>query len=176
LFDVDVDALVASRLCWLPKALGIVAEQSETGEEAVDSLTEGHRELPGRRKKLVHFSLSEFEKSSKGVRSRPDIRFISFGVAEFGTLGGHATAFLTELAKQATASKGMHVGKFLASWRRKVSLAIHVAHAENALRGLYAAADGVEAASSSAGMPYPATALFTRAMGRKRPRASSSGA
>eukprot|EP00193_Tetraselmis_chui_P006375 CAMPEP_0177769372 /NCGR_PEP_ID=MMETSP0491_2-20121128/10279_1 /TAXON_ID=63592 /ORGANISM="Tetraselmis chuii, Strain PLY429" /LENGTH=80 /DNA_ID=CAMNT_0019286361 /DNA_START=57 /DNA_END=298 /DNA_ORIENTATION=- len=33
------------------------------------------------------------------------------------------------------------------------------------------AADGVEAASSSAGMPSHATALFTRAMGRKRPRA-----
>jgi hypothetical protein len=41
---------------------------------------------------------------------------------------------------------------------------------------LSAAADGVEAASSSAGIPSPATALFTRAMGRKRPRASSSGA
>jgi hypothetical protein len=30
------------------------------------------------------------------------------------TLGGHATAFLTELAK-AAASKGMHVGKLLDS-------------------------------------------------------------
>jgi hypothetical protein len=28
-----------------------VAEQSETGKEAVDSLTEGHRELPGGREK-----------------------------------------------------------------------------------------------------------------------------
>jgi hypothetical protein len=36
--------------------------------------------------------------------------------------------------------------------------------------------DGVEAASSSAGMPSPATAFFTRAMGRNRPRGSSSGA
>jgi hypothetical protein len=36
---VDVDALVVSHLCWLPKTLGIVAKQSETGEEAVDSLT-----------------------------------------------------------------------------------------------------------------------------------------
>jgi hypothetical protein len=41
---------------------------------------------------------------------------------------------------------------------------------------LSAAANGVEATSSSAGMPSPATALFTRAMARKRPRASSSGA
>jgi hypothetical protein len=37
---------------------------------------------------------------------------------------------------------------------------------------LSVAADGVEAASSSAGMPSPATVLFTRAMGRRRPRAS----
>jgi hypothetical protein len=36
-------------LCWLLEALGKVAEQSETVEEGVDSLTEGHRELPGRR-------------------------------------------------------------------------------------------------------------------------------
>jgi hypothetical protein len=41
---------------------------------------------------------------------------------------------------------------------------------------LSAVADGVEAASSSAGMPSPATALFTRAMGRNCPRASLSGA
>jgi hypothetical protein len=40
---------------------------------------------------------------------------------------------------------------------------------------LSAAAEGVEAASSSAGMPSPATVLFTPVMGRKRPRASSSG-
>jgi hypothetical protein len=70
----------------------------------------------------------------------------------------------------------MHVGKLLASRRRKVSLAVHVAHAENVLPGLSGAADGVEAASSSVVMPSPPTALFTRAMGRKRPRASSSGA
>jgi hypothetical protein len=70
------------------------------------------------------------------VRSRPDISFIPFAVTESGTLGGHATAFLTELAKQAAASKGMHVGNLLASWRRKVSLAVHVAHEDNVLRGL----------------------------------------
>jgi hypothetical protein len=63
----------------------------------------------------------------------------------------------------------MHVGKLLASWRRKVSLAVHVAHADKVFRDLSAAVDGVEAASSSDGMPSLATALFTRAMGRKRP-------
>jgi hypothetical protein len=54
--------------------------------------------------------------------------------------------------------------------------AVHVAHEDNVMRGLSAAAHGVEVASSSVGMSSPATALFTRAMGRKRPRASSSGA
>jgi hypothetical protein len=79
-----------------------------------------------------------FEKYSEGVRSRPVIRFIPFAVTEFGALGSHATDLLNEQANLATASKGMHVGKLLASWRRiKVSLAIHVAHAENVLRGLF---------------------------------------
>jgi hypothetical protein len=65
-----------------------------------------------------------------------------------------------------------------------VSLAVHVAHADNVLRGLSAAACGVEAVFGLDGMPSRATAwmlrlgylLFTRAIGRKRPRASSSGA
>jgi hypothetical protein len=65
------------------------------------------------------------------VRSRPNIRFIPFAVTELGTLGGRATAFLTELAKQVAASKGMHVGELLALWRRKVSLAFHVSRADN---------------------------------------------
>jgi hypothetical protein len=126
---------------------------------------------------LRHAETTKVEEYSEGVRSLPDIRFIPLAVTDSGTFGGHAsTAFLTELAKEATASKGVHVGKLLASGRRKISLAIHVAHADNVLRGLSAAADGVEAVSSSAGMRSPATALFTRAMGRKRPRASSSGA
>jgi hypothetical protein len=64
---------------------------------------------------------------------------------EFSSLGGHATAFLTELAKQAAASKGMHEGKLLACWRRKVSLTVHVAHADTVLRGFSAATYGMEA-------------------------------
>jgi hypothetical protein len=76
------------------------------------------------------------------VRNRPDIRFIAFAVTEFCSLGGNATVFLTEMAKHAPASRRMHVGKLLASWHRKFSLAVHVAHADNVLRGLTAAADG----------------------------------
>jgi hypothetical protein len=48
---------------------------------------------------------TKFKNYSEGVRSRPDIRFIPFAVMKFGTLNGHATAFLTELAKQVAASK-----------------------------------------------------------------------
>jgi hypothetical protein len=110
------------------------------------------------------------------VRSRPDIHFIPFAVTEFGALGNLATAFLNELANQTAASEGMHVGKLLASWRRKVPLAVHVAHSDSVMRGLSAAADGGQAASLTDGMPSLATALFTRAMRRKLPRASSRGA
>jgi hypothetical protein len=107
------------------------------------------------------------------MRSRPDIRFIRFEVTEFSALGGHATSFSTQLARHATSCKGMHVGKLLASWCQDISLTVHVAEANNVLRGVSAAADDVEAASSSAGMPSHATAFFTRATGRKRFRVSS---
>jgi hypothetical protein len=40
-----------------------------------------------------------------------------------------------------------------------VSLAVHVAHADNVFRGIPAAPDGVEAASSSVEMPSLATAF-----------------
>jgi hypothetical protein len=111
------------------------------------------------------------EYSSDGVKSRPDIHYIPLAVTEFGALGGHATALLAKLATQAVAFKGMHLGKLLASWPQNVSLAAHIAHADSILRGLSAAADDVEAASS-AEMPSPCTKLFTRAMGRKRFRLS----
>jgi hypothetical protein len=81
----------------------------------------------------------------------------------------------TRLAGQAAASEGMHVAKLFASWRRKVSLAVHVANANVVWRGMSAAADGVEAVSSSREIPS-ATAFFTRVMGHKRLRVSSRGA
>jgi hypothetical protein len=57
---------------------------------------------------------------SEGVWSRPDIRFIPFTITDFSVLGGHATACLAKLAKQTTVSKGVHVGKLLASLRQRV--------------------------------------------------------
>jgi hypothetical protein len=111
------------------------------------------------------------------VKSRPDIRFIPFAVTEFGALGGHVTAFLTEPARHATASKGMHVGKLLTSLCRKASLAVHVDLTDNVLRGLSAVADGVEAAFPRlVCLLLHATAVFNGAIGRKHPRASSGGA
>jgi hypothetical protein len=77
---------------------------------------------------------------------------------------------------QSAASKGVHVGNLLTSYCRKVFVAVHVAQADSVLRGLSAAEDGVEAVSSLTVMPSHITACFTRAMGRKRPRASSRGA
>jgi hypothetical protein len=68
------------------------------------------------------------------VKIRPDIRFIPFVITEFGALGGLAMVFFTVLANQEAASKGLRVGKLLASWRRKVFLAVHDAHADNGLR------------------------------------------
>jgi hypothetical protein len=60
----------------------------------------------------------------------------------------------------------------------KVSLAVHAAHADNVVRGMSAATDDVEAASSSVGMPSLAAAFFARAMSRisQLPRISSRGA
>jgi hypothetical protein len=163
----------------LPADVGVLHYHGIRGSklalDTVDSGLYGVSSPPSRDVALHRAHTTKFEKYSEKVRSRPDIRFVPFPVTEFCTLGGHATAFLTELPKQEAASQGMHVGKLLASMRRKVSLAVHVAHADNVLRGLSAAADGVEAVSSSVGMPSHATALFTRALSRKRPRASSSG-
>jgi hypothetical protein len=164
----------------LPAGVGVLhyhgIQESKLALDAVVSGLFGVSSPPSPEVALRRAQKTKFEKYSEGVRSRLDIRFLPFAVTEYGTLGCHATAFLKELAKRAAASQGMHVGKLLASWHGKASLAVHVVHADNVLRGLSAAANGVEAASSSAWMPSNAKALFTRAMGRKRPRASSSGA
>jgi hypothetical protein len=116
---------------------------------------------------------TKFDNYSEGVKSRPGIRLISFAVTEFDAFGGYATTFF---------DRDGHVGSRLLRDTCGhdigfLSLAVHVAaQADNASRGLSAAADGVEATFSSAGFSSHATAFFTRAMGRRRPHASSSGA
>jgi hypothetical protein len=43
--------------------------------------------------------MTKFEKYSEGMTSRPEIRSIPFAVTEFGAFGGHATPFLSEMAR-----------------------------------------------------------------------------
>jgi len=158
----------------LPADIGVVNYHGIRGLKlAVDGVIAGHLGEGGPPNPAVALRRAEkrkLDKYSEGVRSRPDIRFIPFAVTEFGALGGHAAALLSEMAKQVAASQGMHVGKLLASWRRKISLAIHIAHADNVTRDAASAAESVAGASDSRGMPSPATSFFTRAIGRKRPR------
>jgi hypothetical protein len=93
---------------------------SKLAIDAVVSGLFGVSSPPSLELSLSRVEKTKSEKYSEGMRSRRYIRFIPFAVTEFGALGGHATAFLMKFARQAAAStKGMHVGKLLASWRRK---------------------------------------------------------
>jgi hypothetical protein len=60
---------------------------------------------------------SSTSKYSEGCGFAPtfQIRFIPIAIAEFGARDGHATDYSTKLAKHAAASKGIHMGKLLAS-------------------------------------------------------------
>jgi hypothetical protein len=71
---------------------------SKLALDAVVSGLFGVSSPPSREVATRRVEKTKFEKYSEGGRSRPDIRFIPFVIAEFGTLGGHATAFLTEPA------------------------------------------------------------------------------
>jgi hypothetical protein len=105
----------------LPADVGVLHKHGIRGSKlALDAVVSGLFGVsspPSPEVALRRAEKTKFEKYSEGVRSRPDIRFIPFAIMKFGTLGGHATTFLTELARQSTASKGMHVGKLLAAWR-----------------------------------------------------------
>jgi hypothetical protein len=87
----------------LPADVGVLhyhgIRDSKFALDAVVSGLFGVSSPPSPEVALRRAEQTKFEKYSEGVRSRPDIRFIPFVVTEFGTLGGHATAFLTELTK-----------------------------------------------------------------------------
>jgi hypothetical protein len=89
----------------LPADAGVLhyhgIRRSKLARDAIVSGLLGVSSPPSPEVALRHAQKAKFEKYSEGVRSRPDIRFIPFVVTDFGTLGGHATAFLTELAKLA---------------------------------------------------------------------------
>jgi hypothetical protein len=103
----------------LPADVGVLHYHGIRGSKlAIDAVVSGLFGVSGPPSPEVALRRAEktkFEKYSEGVRSRPDIRFTPFAVTEIGTIGGHATALLTELAKKEAPSKGMHVGKLLAS-------------------------------------------------------------
>jgi hypothetical protein len=87
----------------LPTDVGVVhyygIRGSKLALDAVDFGLFGVSSPPSPEVALRRAEKTKFDKYSKGVRSRLDICFIPFAITEFGTLGSHATAFLTELAK-----------------------------------------------------------------------------
>jgi hypothetical protein len=99
----------------LPADVGVLHYHSIRGSKiALDAVVPGLFGVfspPSSEVALRRAEKTKLDKYSEGVRSRPDIRFIHFAVTEFGTYGGHATAFLTEVAKETSASKAMLVGK-----------------------------------------------------------------
>jgi hypothetical protein len=104
----------------LPADVGVLHYHGIRGSKpALDAVVSGLfgvSSRPSPEVALRRVEKTKFEKYSEGVRNRPDIRFISFAVTEFGTLGRHATAFLTELAKRAAAFEGIYVVMWAICW------------------------------------------------------------
>eukprot|EP00873_Tetraselmis_striata_P017346 jgi/Tetstr1/437610/TSEL_026277.t1 len=100
----------------------------------------------------------KIQKYDEGVRNAAGmLRFVPFAVSEFGSLAPHAEAFLVELAKASQAHTGKNIGQLLSAWRRRFSLLINMAHADNVLGGVAAARvarDGTQPANP-AGTPAP---------------------
>eukprot|EP00873_Tetraselmis_striata_P020702 jgi/Tetstr1/440966/TSEL_029234.t1 len=98
----------------------------------------------------------KIQKYDEGVRNAAGmLRFVPFAVSEFGSLAPHAEAFLVELAKASHAHTGQKIGQLLSAWRRRFSLLINMAHADNVLGGVAAAQsahpwnDAAEAAAAA---------------------------
>jgi hypothetical protein len=86
----------------LPADVGVLHRHGIRGSKlALDAVVSGLFGVsspPSPKIALRRAEKTKFEKYLEGVRSSPNIHFIPFAVMEFGTLGGHATAFLTEMA------------------------------------------------------------------------------
>eukprot|EP00873_Tetraselmis_striata_P035034 jgi/Tetstr1/455298/TSEL_042134.t1 len=110
----------------------------------------------------------KIQKYDEGVRNAAAgmLRFVPFAVSEFGSLAPHAEAFLVDLAKASQAHTGQKIGQLLSAWRRRFSLLINMAHADNVLGGVAAA----RAARDGASRRSSACVAMTRVIGRKRPR------
>eukprot|EP00873_Tetraselmis_striata_P028089 jgi/Tetstr1/448353/TSEL_035636.t1 len=83
----------------------------------------------------------KIQKYDEGARNAAGmLRFVPFAVSEFGSLAApHVEAFLVELAKASHTYTGQKIGQLLSAWRRRFSLLIIMAHANNVLGGVAAA-------------------------------------
>eukprot|EP00873_Tetraselmis_striata_P000245 jgi/Tetstr1/420509/TSEL_001053.t1 len=76
----------------------------------------------------------------EGVRNAAGmLHFVPFAVSEYGSLAPHAEAFLVELTKASHTNTGQKIGQLLSAWRRRFSLLINMAYADNVLGGVAAA-------------------------------------
>eukprot|EP00873_Tetraselmis_striata_P004982 jgi/Tetstr1/425246/TSEL_015701.t1 len=115
----------------------------------------------------------KIQKYDEGVRNAAGmLRFVPFAVSEFGSLAPHAEAFLVELAKASQAHTGQNIGQLVSAWRRRFSLLINMAHADNVLGGVAAARAARDGAPAPASRRSSACVAMTRVIGCKRPRRS----
>eukprot|EP00873_Tetraselmis_striata_P011920 jgi/Tetstr1/432184/TSEL_021640.t1 len=113
----------------------------------------------------------KIQKYDEGVRNAAGmLRFVPFAVSEFGWLALHAEAFLVELAKASHEHTGKKIGQLLCAWRRRFSLLINMAHADNVLGGVAAARAARDGAPAPASRRSSACVAMTRVIGCKRPR------
>eukprot|EP00873_Tetraselmis_striata_P028953 jgi/Tetstr1/449217/TSEL_036424.t1 len=113
----------------------------------------------------------KIQKYDEGGRNAAGmLRFVPFAVSEFGSLAPHAEAFLVELAKASHAHTGKKIGQLLSAWRRRFSLLINMAHADNVLGGVAAARAARDGAPAPASRRSSACVAMTRVIGCKRPR------
>eukprot|EP00873_Tetraselmis_striata_P046656 jgi/Tetstr1/466920/TSEL_011374.t1 len=82
----------------------------------------------------------KIQKYDEGVRNAAGgiLRFVPFAISEFGSLAPHAEAFLVELAKASHTHTSQKTSRLLSAWRRRFSLLINMAHADNVLGGVAA--------------------------------------
>eukprot|EP00873_Tetraselmis_striata_P037738 jgi/Tetstr1/458002/TSEL_044513.t1 len=113
----------------------------------------------------------KIQKYDEGVRNAAGmLRFAPFAVSEFGSLAPHAEAFLVELAKASHTHTGQKIGQLLSAWRRRFSLLINMAYADNVLGGVASARAARDGTPAPASRRSSACVAMTRVIGCKRPR------
>eukprot|EP00873_Tetraselmis_striata_P016124 jgi/Tetstr1/436388/TSEL_025220.t1 len=113
----------------------------------------------------------KIQKYDEGVRNAAVmLRFVPFAVSEFGSLAPHAEALLVELAEASHTHTAQKTGRLLSAWRRRFSVPINMAHADNVLGGVAAARAARDGAPAPASRRSSACVATTRVIGCKRPR------